>query len=49
MTNANLETKFVSLAEDILATEQIHELIELCLGVEKLSNAAAIAKAAIPA
>jgi 2-methylcitrate dehydratase PrpD len=49
MTNANLETKFVGLAEGILATEQIRELIDLCLGVEKLSNAAAIAKAAVPA
>jgi hypothetical protein len=49
MTNANLETKFVGLAEGILATQQIHELIDLCLGVEKLPNAAAIAKAAIPA
>jgi hypothetical protein len=48
MTNANLETKFVGLAEGILATQQIHELIDLCLGVEKLPNAAAIAKAAIP-
>jgi 2-methylcitrate dehydratase PrpD len=49
MTNADLETKFADLAEGILAPEQIHELIDLCLGVEKLSNAAAIAKAAVPA
>ena len=48
MTDANLVTKFVSLAEGILTPQQIHELIDLCLGVEKLSNAAAIAKAAIP-
>lgn len=45
MTNANLETKFVGLAEGILATEQIQELIDLCLGVKKLPNAAAIANA----
>jgi 2-methylcitrate dehydratase PrpD len=48
MTDTNLETKFASLAEGILATQQIHELIDLCLGVEKLSDAAAIAKAAVP-
>ena len=48
MTDANLETKFVGLAEGIHATQQIHELIDLCLGVEKLPNVAAIAKAAIP-
>jgi 2-methylcitrate dehydratase PrpD len=48
MTDANLVTKFSSLAEGILATQQIQELIDLCLGVEKLPNAAAIAKAAIP-
>jgi 2-methylcitrate dehydratase PrpD len=48
MTDANLETKFIGLAEGILATQQIHELIDLCWGVEKLANAAAIAKAAVP-
>jgi 2-methylcitrate dehydratase PrpD len=49
MTDSNLETKFTNLAEGILTTQQIHELIELCWSVEKLSNAAAIAKAAVPA
>jgi hypothetical protein len=49
MTDANLITKFASLAEGILTPQQIHELIDLCLGVEKLSNAAEIAKATIPA
>jgi 2-methylcitrate dehydratase PrpD len=48
MTNADLEAKFVGLAEGILTTQQIHELIDLCLGVEKLSSAAAIAQAAVP-
>jgi len=32
MTDANLVTKFSSLAEGSLATQQIHELIDLCLG-----------------
>jgi hypothetical protein len=49
MTDTNLETKFADLAEGILTPQQIHELIDLCLGVEKLSSAAEIAKAAIPA
>jgi 2-methylcitrate dehydratase PrpD len=48
MTDANLETKFVDLAEGILSTPQIHQLIDLCWGLEKLSNAATIATAAIP-
>ena len=46
--DSNLETKFADLAEGILTTQQIHQLIDLCLGVEKLSSAAEIAKAAIP-
>jgi hypothetical protein len=48
MTDTNLETKFADLAEGILTTQQIHALIDLCLGVEKLSSAAEIAKATIP-
>jgi 2-methylcitrate dehydratase PrpD len=48
MTDTNLETKFADLVEGILTPLQIHELIDLCWGVEKLSSAAEIAKAAIP-
>jgi len=48
MTDTDLQTKFADLAEGILTTQQIHELIDLCWGVEKLSSAAEIAKAAVP-
>lgn len=48
MTDPDLEAKFADLAEGILTMQQIHELIDLCRGVEKLSSAAEIAKAATP-
>jgi hypothetical protein len=48
MTDSDLESKFTSFAESILTPEQIHALINLCWDVEKLSNAGAIAKAAVP-
>jgi 2-methylcitrate dehydratase PrpD len=48
MTDSDLESKFTSLTERILTPEQIHALINLCWDVEKLSNAGAIAKAAVP-
>jgi hypothetical protein len=38
MTDGNLETNFVGLAEGILATQQIHELIDLCLGCRETSQ-----------
>jgi len=31
-----LQTKFADLAEGILTTQQIHELIDLCRGIEKI-------------
>jgi 2-methylcitrate dehydratase PrpD len=49
MTDANLVTKFASLADGILTSQQIQELIDFCLGVEKLSNAAATPGTATPA
>jgi 2-methylcitrate dehydratase PrpD len=49
MTDADLEAKFADLAEGILTTPQIHTLIDLCLRVEQLADAAEIAKAAVPA
>ena len=48
MTTAQLKTKFTDLAEGILDARQIQELIDLCLRVEELRSAAAIAKAAVP-
>ena len=48
MTDTDLQTKFADLAEGILTTQQIHELIDLCWSVEKLSSAAEIAKSAVP-
>jgi hypothetical protein len=48
MTDHDLESKFTDLADGILASEQIHKLIDLCWSVEKLSNAGDIAKAAVP-
>ena len=48
MMDSDLESKFTSLAEGILTPEQMQALINLCRDVEKLSNAGAIAKAAVP-
>ena len=48
MTDHELELKFASLADSILTPDQVHALIGLCWDVEKLSNAGAIAKAAVP-
>jgi 2-methylcitrate dehydratase PrpD len=48
MTDRNLELKFAGLADGILTPDQVHALIGLCWDVEKLSNAGAIAKSAVP-
>jgi len=48
MMDSDLESKFTNLAEGILTPEQMQALINLCRDVEKLSNAGAIAKAAVP-
>jgi 2-methylcitrate dehydratase PrpD len=48
MTDRDLELKFADLADDILTPDQVHALIGLCWDVEKLSNAGAIAKSAVP-
>ncbi len=42
MTDAQLETKFIDLAEGILPTAQIRKLMNLCWTVEQLPSAAAI-------
>ncbi len=47
MTDNDLESKFTGLADGILTPDQVHALIGLCWDVEKLSNAGAIAKAAV--
>ena len=47
MTDSALETKFSDLAEGILPASQIRRLLDVCRGVEKLPNAAAIAQAAV--
>jgi 2-methylcitrate dehydratase PrpD len=47
MTDQALETKFSDLAEGILPQAQIRKLMDTCWNVEKLPNAAAIAKAAV--
>jgi 2-methylcitrate dehydratase PrpD len=49
MTDHDLETKFTDLADGILTSAQIQKLIGLCWSAEKLSSAADIAKAAVPA
>lgn len=48
MTDQDLELKFAGLADGILTPDQIRVLIGLCWDVEKLSNAGAIAKSAVP-
>jgi 2-methylcitrate dehydratase PrpD len=46
MTDAQLEAKFSGLAEGILPAERIRQTMELCWGIEKLPDAAAIARSA---
>jgi 2-methylcitrate dehydratase PrpD len=49
MSDADLERKFTDLAEGILPAEQIRRVMDLCWGVEKLEDAAAITKAGVAA
>jgi len=42
MTDAQLETKFISLTEDILPRAKMQKLIQLCWSVEQLQSAAII-------
>jgi 2-methylcitrate dehydratase PrpD len=46
MSDAALETKFLDLASGVLPPAQARKLLDLCWNVEKLTNAADIAKAA---
>jgi hypothetical protein len=46
MTDAQLEAKFSGLAEGILPAERSRQTMELCWGIEKLPDAAAIARSA---
>ncbi len=48
MSDADLERKFRSLTDGVLAKKQADELIALCWSAEKLTNAADIARAAVP-
>jgi 2-methylcitrate dehydratase PrpD len=47
MTDQQLEAKFTDLAEAVLPAAQVRKLIEACWQVERLSSAAAIAKAGV--
>jgi 2-methylcitrate dehydratase PrpD len=47
MSDSALEAKFADLADGILPKAQIVRLMESCWEVEKLSSAAAVAKAAV--
>jgi hypothetical protein len=44
MSDKALETKFADLAEGILPTSTIRQVMDLCWKLETLSNAADIAK-----
>ncbi len=48
MSDADLERKFLSLTDGVLASGQADELIALCWTAEKLTDAADIARAAVP-
>jgi 2-methylcitrate dehydratase PrpD len=45
MTDAALEAKFADLAEGVIPKAQARKVMDLCWGVEKLGNAADVAKA----
>ena len=47
MTDAQLEAKFTGLAERILPATRVRQIMDLCWGVEKLSDAAAIARSGV--
>ncbi len=46
MSDAALETKFADLAQGVIPAAQARRVMDLCWGVEKLANAADVAKAA---
>jgi 2-methylcitrate dehydratase PrpD len=47
MTDAQLEAKFSGLAEGILPAARVRQIMDLCWGVEKLADAAAIARSGV--
>ncbi len=49
LSDRELETKFRGQAEGVLSTGEIQELLSLCWSVASLEDAAAIAKASVPA
>jgi len=46
MSDAALEVKFADLAQGVIPAAQARKVMDLCWGVEKLANAAEVAKAA---
>jgi 2-methylcitrate dehydratase PrpD len=48
MTDANLETKFHALTDEVLGVGRVNHLLELCWGLERLDAVSTIAKAACP-
>ena len=48
MSDADLEAKFLDLAEGVLPDRQARALIDLCWKVEGLPNVATVATAAVP-
>jgi len=46
MSDAALEAKFADLAQGVIPAAQARRVMDLCWGVEKLANAAEVAKAA---
>jgi len=49
MSDSDLEAKFRSLAEGVLAADRTRELIALCRSIETLRDVAAIPRASVPA
>jgi 2-methylcitrate dehydratase PrpD len=49
MSDADLEAKFRALCAGILSKEESGNLIKLCWDVEKLKDAAELARASVPA
>jgi hypothetical protein len=46
MSDAALESKFADLAQGVIPAAQARKVMDLCWGVEKLTSATEIAKAA---
>jgi len=49
MTDADLEAKFIGLADGVLPSGQVRQLLDLCWNIETLPSAAMIAEGAIRA